>query len=273
MGVCVDRDKANNEIVIETSCSDSTGKLPKRRNCTNSIISTLEDKSKSTAYSSDTEKPVEKMKMITTNLNIQSINEYINTYSYKKDEQYREKSRTHDIICHDIPGYLSDCIELNIVVCGDTGVGKSSLVIRYAQNEFDRFHIVSIIVENWKKKVKYQNQSYLLNFFVTPGSHAYRTDYSEHYSKADCILFMFDFTNKASFHSALSQRTEVLNSGNKSLHVVVGNKSDMRAKELPLAECMNKCKEKNVELFEISAKNNSNIDKMFLKICEIVRNQ
>jgi len=138
-------------------------------------------------------------------------------------------------------------------VCGDSGVGKSALMIRYTENEFDRFHIVSIAVEYGSKVLKNKGKIFKLNFFVAPGDPAY----------------VFDFTNKLSFTSVINSRERLLrNEKKESRHYVVGNKCESKSKDYFSLDCKNYCENSKIQYFEISAKNNINIDKMFLKICE-----
>ena len=154
-------------------------------------------------------------------------------------------------------------------MCGDSGVGKSALMIRYTENEFDRFHIVSIAVEYGSKVLKNKGKIFKLNFFVAPGDPAYTQDITSLYNQADCILFVFDFTNKLSFTSVINSRERLLrNEKKESRHYVVGNKCESKSKDYFSLDCKNYCENSKIQYFEISAKNNINIDKMFLKICE-----
>jgi small GTP-binding protein len=186
---------------------------------------------------------------------------------------YRNKEKSSKLKKNDsIPQFLS-CetfnYHLNILICGDSGVGKSALMIRYTENEFDRFHIVSIAVENGSKVLKIKGKIFKLNFFVAPGDPTYTQDITSLYNQADCILFVFDFTNKLSFTSIINSRERLLRNENKDCrHFVVGNKCESKSKDFISLDYKNYCENSKLQYFEISVKNNINIDKMFLKICE-----
>jgi GTPase SAR1 family protein len=103
---------------------------------------------------------------------------------------------------------------------------------------------------------------------VTPGDPTYMKDYTQQFEQADYVLFVFDFTSKDSFNSIISLRNDILKKGNKSTHIFLGNKTESRSKELISLDCKSYCEEMQLEYFEISVKNNTNIDKMFQRICE-----
>lgn len=157
---------------------------------------------------------------------------------------------------------------INIAVCGDSGVGKSSLMLRYTSNQFDKFYIVSIAPEKGTKSFKFKENRFTLNFIVFPGDPAYIEDYSSEYAKADCILFVFDFLDKESFNLIIRERNQLLENGNKSVHYFIGNKVESKSKQLIGPDCRKFCEDNKIGYFEISVKENLNIEKTFQKICE-----
>ena len=93
------------------------------------------------------------------------------------------------------------------------------------------------------------------------------SDYSDYYNQADCILFIIDFSLKSSFESMVNFRSQLIENKNRSLHYFVCNKSDLKLREI-VKEYKDYVDKNEINYFEVSAKNNSNINKMFLNICE-----
>ena len=162
-------------------------------------------------------------------------------------------------------------ITINFILLGDTAVGKSSLIIRYTEGRFDNFHIVSIYEEKKTKRVKFGDKYFVLNFLVTAGHPTYKKDYSTFYQTSDFLLYVFDFNNAASLDHINNLRNDIKNTIPNVTQAYVGNKSDSKQKKINSLETSKFCKNNNIEYFEVSAKNNTNIDRMFSKLCVIFK--
>ena len=257
MGMCICNQKTeSSEITLNDITNNKIGIN------INKIINSIshdENRSRKTnCTDSDKQRSGSNEKVYNENLYL-----YIQNFSNnKKIEKKKQKQFIEKVIIHEKGNTL-----LNVVVCGDSGVGKSSIVIRYTENEFDKFHIVSISLERAIKEIKVSNRIFTLNFIVTPGNPKYMSDYSDYYNQADCILFIIDFSLKSSFESMVNFRSQLIENKNRSLHYFVCNKSDLKLREI-VKEYKDYVDKNEINYFEVSAKNNSNINKMFLNICE-----
>ncbi len=86
-----------------------------------------------------------------------------------------------------------------LVIIGDSGVGKSSLVLRFADNTFTDNYISTIGVDFRFRTVKVDDKVVKLQIWDTAGQERFRTITSAYYRGADGIIMTYDITSKASF--------------------------------------------------------------------------
>lgn len=145
---------------------------------------------------------------------------------------------------------------------GTSGVGKSSLMIKYIQKKFECFHIVTIEREKYSKSIKINDNDVNLNFLDLAGDPQYQAkNYDKEYTEADIFIIMYDVTSKKSFINACGLYEQVRNY-NSSL-VMVGNKIDQKYKEVKKEEASEWCSSRNIDHIEISVKENTNFNRLF----------
>ncbi len=78
--------------------------------------------------------------------------------------------------------------EINIVILGDSEVGKSSFAIHYLRNKFEQYHVATIGLENFQTSLNCNYTKYILNFIITSGIVQYRVDYTSYFEAANFFL-------------------------------------------------------------------------------------
>ncbi len=96
-----------------------------------------------------------------------------------------------------------------LVLIGDTGVGKSALVLRFADNTFTDSYISTIGVDFRFRTVKVDDKVVKLQIWDTAGQERFRTITSAYYRGADGIITVYDITSKASFSHVNDWLSEV----------------------------------------------------------------
>lgn len=167
---------------------------------------------------------------------------------------------------------------INIVLLGDRCVGKSNIIFQYTSNKFDQYYITTIYKEEFSKTVTFGNKKYNLYFTVTSGDPQYQGDYTNIYKSCDFFVLVFDLTVIQSFEKI----KEILNNeiiqyfnlyrDNCSNVIVVGNKADLKSRRVSYDQVASFFSKYFIEYFEVSAKNNTNLGKVFNKITEIYDN-
>jgi len=160
-----------------------------------------------------------------------------------------------------------------ILMIGDPSVGKSSLLLRYADNEFTNNFISTIGVDYKEKEVQVANNKVTIQIWDTAGQERFRTITSSYYRGAQGMILTFDLTNEASFKSLSKWLQEVERYAEEDVVVVLaGNKVDMGQGQFKVnPQEIEEFKSKyGLEYFQTSAKDGSNCSQLFQKLTEQV---
>lgn len=117
-----------------------------------------------------------------------------------------------------------------VIIVGDTGVGKSCLLLRFTEDKFNDQHNVTIGVEFGSKVINFDNTTVKLQVWDTAGQEVFRSIARGFYRKADGVLLVYDITARHTFENCEYWLDEIRN--NSSLGVViflVGNQIDLES--------------------------------------------
>lgn len=162
-------------------------------------------------------------------------------------------------------------ISLKILIVGDSNVGKTSLLLKYTDDYFSESHVATIGVEYKIKTLILRGMQIKLQIWDTSGQERFRSLTQNFFRNANGVLFVYDITEKKSFDNIkewmnVSQNTE---SDFKSL--IVGNKCDLEDERKVSKEALQKFSDKKkIEAFETSAKENTNVSKIFETLAELI---
>ena len=162
------------------------------------------------------------------------------------------------------PGINYDFL-LKYIIIGDAAVGKSNLLLRFAQNDFKSEYQLTIGVEFGAKNIDIDNKKYRLQIWDTAGQENYRSITRAYYKNSVCAILVYDITNRESFDHISSWIEDCLAQSPKTVFMVlVGNKSDLNDKrKVSIEEGQQMAKNNNLLFFETSAKTGDNVDKIF----------
>lgn len=119
-----------------------------------------------------------------------------------------------------------------IVLIGDSGVGKSQLLLRYTKNQFKNKTSATIGMEFATYNVKVgEGASVRAQIWDTAGQERYRAITNAYYRQAVGVLLVYDITKRGSFESLEKWLAEVQNhADSKTQIILIGNKTDLAAK-------------------------------------------
>ena len=164
------------------------------------------------------------------------------------------------------PGdYVAENYKIKIIVVGDSGVGKTNLINRFATDKFDTNSKATIGVEFVYKTLKIGKEVIKVEVWDTAGQERYRSITSSYYKGARGAIIVYDITNDDSFHNVESWMNEVVKKGKKDIQfLLLGNKSDLVNDRLVSEEKgIEKARELNMRLFEASALDKTNVNEAF----------
>jgi len=155
-----------------------------------------------------------------------------------------------------------------LVLIGDSGVGQSCLLLRFADDAFTESYITTIGVDFRFRTIEIDNKVVKLQIWDTAGQERFRTITSAYYRGADGIVMVYDSTDRESFAHIDDWLQEVNRYANESTSkILVANKSDLSAEQaVSRSEAESKAKELGIGLIESSAKSKTNVEEAFTMI-------
>ena len=121
---------------------------------------------------------------------------------------------------------------VKVVLIGEAGVGKTSIISRFTKDIFDKDQISSSSAQFISKEIKVNNQSINLDIWDTAGQEKYRSLARMFYKESQVIVFVYEIINKKSFDALKNYwYKEALNNSTAQFYFVVGNKSDLYERE------------------------------------------
>ena len=119
--------------------------------------------------------------------------------------------------------------QIKLLTLGETGVGKTSIILRYTDNSFLNSQLYTIGIDCKIKKIKIDNKYINVLIWDTAGQERFRNITSHYYNNADGILLVYDISNRESFENLNYWLNEINEKAdkNKINLILVGNKSDI----------------------------------------------
>ena len=160
---------------------------------------------------------------------------------------------------------------LRIILLGDSAVGKTCIIKRFCRNEFDINSMTTIGITEESKIIKINDIICTLKIWDTAGQERFKSLPKNLYRNADGILLVYDVTSRKSFENIskwIKTITENINVDKASkkypIIYVLGNKIDLRGREVTREEGEKYVKEKEMKFMEVSAKMNVNINEVVM---------
>ena len=161
---------------------------------------------------------------------------------------------------------------LKLLVIGNSGTGKSSLLIRFTDNTFSDSYVTTIGVDFKIKTVDIDGKRCKLQMWDTAGQERFRNVITSYYRGAQGILLVYDITDLDSFHSLGNWLIEIEKNASKNVcKLLVGNKCDMvNDRKVRIEQGQEFADQYDMKFFETSAKNSINVSESFIAMAKEV---
>ncbi|CAG9323166.1 unnamed protein product [Blepharisma stoltei] len=153
-----------------------------------------------------------------------------------------------------------------LVIIGDSGVGKSCIIVRFADDTFTESYLTTIGVDFRFRTLDIDGTSVKLQIWDTAGQERFRTITTAYYRGSDGLIVVFDKTNRGSFNNVDSWMEEVNRYAHESsVKLLIGNKSD-ETSAVETSEGERKAQQYGINYVETSAKTAYQVDLAFTTI-------
>eukprot|EP01102_Stenamoeba_stenopodia_P004393 TRINITY_DN14701_c0_g1_i1.p1 TRINITY_DN14701_c0_g1~~TRINITY_DN14701_c0_g1_i1.p1 ORF type:complete len:222 (-),score=53.64 TRINITY_DN14701_c0_g1_i1:73-738(-) len=159
---------------------------------------------------------------------------------------------------------------VKMILIGDSGVGKSCLLLRFSDDSFTPTFISTIGVDFKVKMLEIDGKKVKIQVVDTAGQERFRTITANYYRGAQGVMMVYDITDTKSFENINHWLKNVReNAPPSAIKILVGNKSDLNdQREVSFANGEALAREAGIKFLETSAKDRSNVEEAFLTLAK-----
>lgn len=151
-----------------------------------------------------------------------------------------------------------------IILAGDSGTGKTAILKRFVDNEFQENHISTIGVDFKVKTLNINGKKTKLQIWDLAGNLRFRTITSSYYKGSHGIILVYDVADRKTFENLNSWTSEIDDRTDPdAIRILVGNKIDSDIKQVSTEEGSDYARKHEMLFIECSAKKPVNIDSIF----------
>lgn len=163
---------------------------------------------------------------------------------------------------------MSQRHKMKVVLLGEGRVGKTSIVLRFVRNEYDDHQESTLQASFLSKNITIGSQSVKLSIWDTAGQERFHALGPLYYRDANGALLVYDITDMQSFERVGRWVKELRKIVGPDIAIVIaGNKSDLeKQRNVDHEEAQKYAESVGAQHFLTSAKQNKNLDKVFLEL-------
>eukprot|EP00727_Mastigamoeba_balamuthi_P010897 m51a1_g643 putative ras-related protein rab-7a (209) ;mRNA; f:176870-177975 len=169
---------------------------------------------------------------------------------------------------------MGEHVLLKVVILGDSGVGKTSLMNQYVNKEFSAHYRATIGADFLTRPIEIDGYNVTLQIWDTAGQERFQSLAMAFYRGADCCVLVYDLNVPRSFENLENWRAEFAEKAKVSTDpdhrfpfVVIGNKLDLNQRAVSEERVREYCAAQGgIPHFETSAKEATNVDRAFQEV-------
>tara|TARA_B110000208_G_C11679924_1_gene398354 strand:+ start:63 stop:851 length:789 start_codon:yes stop_codon:yes gene_type:complete len=153
------------------------------------------------------------------------------------------------------------------IIIGDTGVGKSCLLLQFTDKRFQPVHDLTIGVEFGARMISIDGKNIKLQIWDTAGQESFRSITRSYYRGAAGALLVYDITRRETFNHLTRWLQEARQNANSNMVIMlIGNKSDLdHRRAVSTEEGEQFATENGLVFLETSAKSAHNVEEVGFK--------
>lgn len=157
---------------------------------------------------------------------------------------------------------------IKLLIIGESGVGKSSLMLRFTDDDFDNEQALTIGVDFKTKIINIDDVNIKLAIWDTAGQERFRTLTPSYYRDAQGAILVYDVTKRSTFQKLDSwlNELEIYGTRPNMAKMVVGNKIDQPDREISREDGFKFAKKHRTLFLETSAKTSEGVKQAFEEV-------
>jgi len=162
---------------------------------------------------------------------------------------------------------------LKLLLIGDSGVGKTCLLFRFAEDKFNSAFISTIGIDFKIRTIDIDGKKLKLQIWDTAGQERFRTITTAYYRGAAGIMLVYDVTSERSFENIKNWMRNIEEHAADDVEkMIIANKADNEENRVISKERgQTLALEHNVCFFETSAKDGTNVEEAFTSIARTIK--
>ena len=162
-----------------------------------------------------------------------------------------------------------------LLLIGDSGVGKSCLLLRFADDTYTESYISTIGVDFKIRTIELDGKTIKLQVWDTAGQERFRTITSSYYRGAHGIIVVFDVTDQESFNNVKQWLQEIDRYASENVDkLLVGNKCDLTDKKvIEYTSAKAYADQLGISFLETSAKNATSVEQAFMTMAAEIKSR
>jgi len=160
-----------------------------------------------------------------------------------------------------------------LLLIGDSGVGKSCLLLRFSDDTYTDSYISTIGVDFKIRTIELDGKTIKLQIWDTAGQERFRTITSSYYRGAHGIIVVYDCTDLESFNNVKQWLEEIDRYACENVNkLLVGNKCDLTSKKVVNYQNAKEFADSlGIPFLETSAKNATNVEQAFMTMASEIK--
>ena len=151
-----------------------------------------------------------------------------------------------------------------LLIVGDSTVGKTSILNRYTNGDFNKHYLATVGLDFFKKDEIFDGKTVRIKIWDTAGQERYKALTQGYFRNAEGIMIVYDVSNSTTFDDLKywiqSVKTHINVENDNVPVIIIGNKIDIFEREISKEQAEKFSKEQKFEYFETSAKNGKGVD-------------
>ena len=163
--------------------------------------------------------------------------------------------------------------QVRVVLVGNSAVGKSSLMLRFTDDNFKETYVNTIGVDFRFKTIQVDGAKVKIDIRDTAGQEKFRALNGTYYRGCDAVMMVYDITNERSFREIENYWVQEIKNyvEESTIFMVIGNKCDLPHERVIAPDTARALQVGStpVIFFETSAKDSSNVHLAFEQMCRL----